>query len=265
MGLAVASYLVYCGYDVLARRYAGHALATRRIVGIAFVSYAFNLNFGTLIGGAGFRLRLYARSGLAAATIARILGFSITTNWVGYIALAGGVLAARAVPIPANWNLGVDGLQALGFVLLVAVAGYVAACAAFKERAWTVRGHEIRLPSVRLALAQLALSAANWLTIAALLFVLLGGHVAYHLVLGVFLVSSIAGVLAHIPAGIGVIELVFLTLLGGTLPQHAIIAGLVVYRAVYYLAPLLAAVTVYAGLEASLRRPVHVQGSQAPR
>jgi uncharacterized membrane protein YbhN (UPF0104 family) len=49
------------------------------------------------------------------------------------------------------------------------------------------------------------------------------------------------------------------------LPQHAIIAGLVVYRAVYYLAPLLAAVTVYAGLEASLRRPVHVQGSQAPR
>ena len=265
MGLAVASYLVYCGYDVLARRYAGHALATRRIVGIAFVSYAFNLNFGTLIGGAGFRLRLYARSGLAAATIARILGFSITTNWVGYIALAGGVLAARAVPIPANWNLGVDGLQALGFVLLVAVVGYVAACAAFKERAWTVRGHEIRLPSVRLALAQLALSAANWLTIAALLFVLLGGHVAYHLVLGVFLVSSIAGVLAHIPAGIGVIELVFLTLLGGTLPQHAIIAGLVVYRAVYYLAPLLAAVTVYAGLEASLRRPVHVHGSQAPR
>ena len=265
VGLAAGSYLVYCGYDVLARRYAGHALATRRIVGIAFVSYAFNLNFGTLIGGAGFRLRLYARSGLDAATIARILGFSITTNWVGYVALAGGALAARAVPIPANWNLGVDGLQAVGFVLLVAVAGYVAACAAFRERAWTVRGHEIRLPSVRLALLQLALSATNWLTIAAVLFVLLGGHVAYHLVLGVFLVSSIAGVLAHIPAGIGVIELVFLTLLGDTLPQHAIIAGLVVYRAVYYIAPLLAAVIVYAGLEAGSRRQLRAQASEAPR
>ena len=263
MGLAAASYLVYCSYDVLARRYAGHALATRRVIGIAFVSYAFNLNFGTLIGGAGFRLRLYARSGLRAATIARILGFSITTNWVGYVALAGGVLAARAVPIPANWKLGVDALQALGFVLLVTVAGYVAACVAFKGRAWKIRGHEIRLPSARLALAQLALSAANWLTIAALLFVLLGGQVAYHRVLGVFLVSAIAGVLAHIPAGIGVIELVFLTLLGGALPQHAIIAGLVVYRAMYYLAPLLAAAMVYAGLEAGSRRHSQAKISRA--
>jgi cardiolipin synthase len=265
VGLAAASYAAYCGYDVLARRYTGHALATRRIVGIAFVSYAFNLNFGTLIGGAGFRLRLYARSGLAAATIARILGFSITTNWVGYVALAGGALTARAVPIPVSWNIGTGGLQALGFILLAAVAGYVVACAAFNERTWIVRGHEIRLPSVRLALVQLALSAANWLTIAALLFVLLGAHVAYHLVLGVFLVSSIAGVLAHIPAGIGVIELVFLTLLGDKLPQHAIIAGIVVYRAVYYLAPLLAAVIVYAGLEASSRRQLRAQASKGLR
>ncbi len=164
------------------------------------------------------------------------------------------MLAARVVPIPSTWKLDADGLQVLGFVLLVAAAGYLAVCAVFRERAWTVRGHEIRLPSARLALAQLALSVANWLTIAALLFVLLGEQAAYPLVLGVFLVSSIAGVLAHIPAGVGVIELVFLTLLGGTLPQHAIIAGLVVYRAVYYLAPLLAAIVVYAGLEANSRR-----------
>jgi uncharacterized membrane protein YbhN (UPF0104 family) len=229
------------------------------------VSYAFNLNFGTLIGGAGFRLRLYARYGLPAATIARILGFSIATNWLGYVALAGGVLAARVVPVPANWKLGADGLQGLGFVLLAAAAGYLIACAAFNERAWTVRGHEFRLPSVRLAFGQLALSVANWLTIAAVLFVLLGGQVAFPLVLGVLLVSSIAGVLAHIPAGVGVIELVFLTLLGGTLPQHAIIAGLVVYRAVYYLAPLLAAVVVYAGLEARSRQSSRTRVAEARR
>ena len=255
IGLAATSYLVYCGYDVLARRYAGHALATRLVVAIAFVSYAFNLNFGTLIGGAGFRLRLYARYGLPAAAIARVLAFSIATNWLGYVALAGGVLAAQVVPIPATWKLGADGLQIVGFVLLGAAAGYLAACAAFKERTWTVRGHEIRLPSLRLALAQIVVSAANWLTIAALLFVLLGERVAYPMVLGVLLVSAIAGVLAHIPAGVGVIELVFLTLLGGTLPQHAIIAGLVVYRGVYYLAPLLAAVLAYAGLEVRSRDP----------
>lgn len=261
MGIAAASYLLYGGYDLLARRYTGHALVALRVIGTAFVSYAFTMNVGTLIGGAGFRLRLYARSGLSVATIARILGFSIVTNWVGYLALAGVVLTARAVPIPASWNLGVESLVALGVVLLVAVLGYLVACAAFKERSWTVRGHAIRLPSTGLALAQLALSTTNWLAIAALLFMLLGGHVPYLLVLGVFLVSSIAGVLTHIPAGIGVIELVFLTLLGDQLPQHAIIAALVVYRATYYLAPLLAAVLVYAGLEASSREQAHAEVS----
>ena len=154
---------------------------------------------GSLIGGAAFRFRLYSRSGLPVSMIARILAFSITTNWLGYIALAGGVLAARVVPIPPSWKLDAEGLQLLGFVLLAAVAGYFALCAASRQRTWRFRGQEIRLPSMRLALAQFALSAANWLTIAMLLYVLLGGQAAFPLVLGVLLLSAMASVLTHIP------------------------------------------------------------------
>ena len=263
--LALASYTVYCSYDVLARRYARHTLATRRVIGVAFVSYAFNLNVGTLVGGAGFRLRLYSRLGLSAATIARILAFSITTNWLGYVALAGGVLAARLLPIPPTWKLGATGLQVLGFVLLAATGAYFVLCKVFRERAWKLRGHEIRLPPLRLAFVQLALSTTNWLLIAALLYVLLGEKVAFAVVLGVFLLSAIAGVLTHIPAGVGVIEVVFVTLLGDTLPQHAIIAALLVYRAVYYIAPLLIAVAAYAGVEAIARRDRDATKSRAAR
>ena len=49
----------------------------------------------------------------------------------------------------------------------------------------------------------------------AIIWLLLGQSVSYFFVLGVLLVSSIAGVIVHIPAGIGVLEAVFIALLAG--------------------------------------------------
>ena len=49
------------------------------------------------------------------------------------------------------------------------------------------------------------------------------------------LVSSIAGVIVHIPAGIGVLEAVFIALLAGEHVSHGtIIAALLAYRMLYY-------------------------------
>lgn len=252
-GLAVLSHLLYTGYDILARAYAGHALKVRRVMGIAFVSYVFNLNLGAMIGSAGFRLRLYSRYGLRPALIARILAFSVTTNWLGYTALAGCMFLAGAVPVPETWSIGTTGMQVLGFALVAAALGYVALCGASRRREWTIRGHEVRLPSLRLALLQLAVSMANWLTIATLVFVLLQQHVAFPAVLGVFLLAAIAGAITHVPAGLGVMEVVFLTLLEDVVPGHELIAALLVYRAIYYIAPLTVAAALYAGFETRAR------------
>ena len=61
----------------------------------------------------------------------------------------------------------------------------------------------------------------------------------YFFVLGVLLVSSIAGVIVHIPAGIGVLEAVFIALLAGEHVSHGtIIAALLAYRMLYYFLPL---------------------------
>jgi len=252
-GLAVLSHLLYTGYDVLARSYAGHDLRVRRVMGIAFVSYAFNLNLGAMIGSAGFRLRLYSRYGLRPALIARILAFSVTTNWLGYTALAGCMFLSGAVPMPQTWPIGRTGVQLLGAVLVAAALGYVVLCGASRRREWTIRGHEVRLPSLRLALLQLAVSMANWLTIATLVFVLLERHVAFPTVLGVFLLAAIAGAITHVPAGLGVMEVVFLTLLDEVVPRHDLIAALLVYRAIYYIAPLILAAALYAGFETRAR------------
>ena len=82
---------------------------------------------------------------------------------------------------------------------------------------------------------QMAVSSANWMAMGAIIWLLIGEDVNYFFVLGVLLVSSIAGVIVHIPAGIGVLEAVFIALLAGEhVSQGAIIAALLAYRMLYY-------------------------------
>jgi hypothetical protein len=120
-----------------------------------------------------------------------------------------------------------------------------------------VRGHHFRLPSPRLALLQLVLAATNWSAMAAILYLLLQQRVDYAMVLGVLLLGAVATAIAHIPAGIGVLEAVFIALLGRTIEQPYLVAALLVYRAFYYLAPLVAAAALYAAFEAKNRRSAH--------
>lgn len=247
--LVIASYLVFGSYDLLARRYSRHRLPTRQVLPVAMVCYAFNLNFTTWIGGVAMRYRLYMRLGLTASTVTRILSLDLLTNWTGYMALAGVIFSLRLVQLPDNWTLGVTGLQLLGFALLGVVCAYVGVCAFARQRVWHWRERSITLPSLGMALQQLCLGASNWALMALLLYWLLPDGASYTSVLGVLLISCIAAAVAHIPAGLGVLEAVFLALLQHQYSQASLIAALLAYRVLYYLLPLLLASATYLVLE----------------
>ena len=248
--LVVVSYLTYGLYDLIGRVYCGHKLAKRQVMLVSFICYAFNLTLSTWVGGVAMRYRLYSRLGLPGATITRIFSLSIATNWLGYILLAGVVFSWGMVPIPQGWFIGDGTLRIIGVALLAVVLLYLGLCAFSKRRRWTVRGQKLALPSLRMALLQFAVSSANWLVMGTIIWLLLGQRVDYPLVLGVLLISSIAGVIIHIPAGIGVLEAVFLALLSGQHASHGtIIAALLAYRALYFIAPLLLALVLYLWLE----------------
>lgn len=252
--LTALGYLLYSCYDVLGKVYTGHSLTVARSMAVAFVSYAFNLNLGSLVGGVGFRYRLYSKLGLSGGTITRVLGMSVATNWLGYLWVAGAVFASGRIRPPGQWAVGPLMLQVLGGVLLLVAAGYVACCAFSRKRAWQVRGHEIELPSLRVALLQSVVAAGSWSTIGFVLYTLMPGEVPYPVVLGVLLLSGIAGAVTHIPAGLGVIEAVFVMLLGSQVPRNELLGALLVYRAIYYLAPLAVATVAYVAMEAGTRR-----------
>ena len=252
--LTLLSYLIYCGYDLAARAYSGHALSTRRVMAIAFTSYAFSLNIGALVGGAGFRYRLYSHSGLGTSKISRIIAFTVATNWLGYLVLAGCVFASGTVVPPMGWEVGAVSLLWLGWLMLAVAAAYLAACRLSHGRVFHVGRHHFRFPSLRLALLQVALAVTNWSIMAAIVYLLMPEQAAYPNVLGVLLLAAVASAIAHIPAGIGVLEAVFAVLLHA-LPQAQLLAALLTYRAFYYLAPLLLAIALYALFEAKGKKP----------
>jgi uncharacterized membrane protein YbhN (UPF0104 family) len=265
--LVAASYAAYAGYELLARHYSGHGLPWRLVALVGVMAYAFNLNLGAWLGGIGFRYRLYSQLGVSPATTARVYLSALATNWTGYVAVAGVVFASYGVDLPREWRLSDNGLRWIGVLLAAVVApGYLLACARARQRCWSVRGHELELPGAPLAAGQMAVGALNWLLIGAVLYTLLP-HAEegprYGTVLATFLIACIAGVATHIPAGLGVLEAVFLALLGHRVPHAQLVGALLAYRALYYLVPLALAGLAYALLESRLKQRRAVQGRPA--
>lgn len=247
--LALASHALFASFDLVGRHETRHTLPLPRTLGIAAICYAFTLNFGSLVGSLAMKLRLYGRAGLQAATVARVIVLSMATNWLGYAAVAGAVLLLAPPPLPAAWPVPGAALQAAGAALLALSWAYLALALRRRRPVLAWRGQRWRWPARGTALLQLALAGANWMLMAGIVWLLLERAVDYPTVLAVLLLAAVAGVVTHVPGGLGVIEAVFVACLGGQVPQASLLAALLAYRAAYYGVPLLLALGAYAASE----------------
>ncbi|AHG87645.1 Lysylphosphatidylglycerol synthetase, domain of unknown function DUF2156 [Gemmatirosa kalamazoonensis] len=143
-----------------------------------------------------------------------------------------------------------------------AVATPAVSASAVSVSAVSVGGWRFPVPSPTLAVAQLVLAAADWTVAGSVLYALLphqAAAVPFLTFLGAFLLAQFAGVVSHVPGGIGVFEWVIVRLLRPYAPNAAAVLGaLVAYRAVYYLLPFVAALGALA-----LHETRHVQARVA--
>lgn len=254
LGFAALAYGACSSYDLLARRYVRHGLAAPRVLAIDFVSYAVNLNLGALLGGMGFRYRLYSRHGVDAGQTTQIIGLAVLANWIGWLFVAGLALAFAPPARLSGLPLEPATLRLVALLPLAAVVAYLAACLIWQGRTWTWRDLVFECPTPTFALAQLALSSVNWLAAAAAVAWLLPATVAqapvgFAHVLIALLASALGGLVIRLPAGLGVLEATFLALLGGAVGHGRLLAALLAFRAVYYLLPLAVALLLHAWLE----------------
>jgi phosphatidylglycerol lysyltransferase len=242
--LTALNYLVLTGYDQLAVAYAGRRLDRGRVALAGFVSYAISnsLGFG-MLSGAAVRLRFYARWGVSAADLSRIVLFQTTTFWLGLLVLGGTTIGLA----PHPWLRELPGAplgRALGLALLGLGLAY-AVLPLLRRTPLRVGRLEVPVPSARLAAGQFVLSVLDWGLAAAVLQVLLPpGAVPFGELLGAFLAAQIAGLVSHVPGGLGIFETILVLALKPYLPAGTVLPALVLYRVVYYLLPLAAALAL---------------------
>jgi phosphatidylglycerol lysyltransferase len=254
IALTALNYVVLAGYDFLAFAYIGRRLAPARIALTSFLAYAIANSVGfAMLSGASVRYRFYTRWGVTAEELSRLVFSNTVTFWLGLLFLGGLSLATSnwpyAVPFPGyqaargiGWALG---LSSVGFVALTAV------------RPSTIRigSYELPLPAPRIAAAQLAISVLDWALAAGVLYALLPEiGVSFFQFVGMFTVAQLLALASHVPGGVGVFEGLMVVLLSPFPGSAGVLPALVVYRVVYYLAPLTIALLLLVADEARQRR-----------
>ncbi|MBF5045975.1 bifunctional lysylphosphatidylglycerol flippase/synthetase MprF [Aggregicoccus sp. 17bor-14] len=252
LGLTALNYLLLTGYDVLALANLGRRLRYRRVALASFLAYAFGHSVGMAwLSGGSLRYRFYSAWGLKSRQVAGIVAFCSLTFWVGVLATGAWALLSGAAPALPFAALTPALLRAVGVGLAALLLAYLAA-SALLPRPLELRGHALLLPSLPLALAQVAVASADWVLAAAVLRALLPPEAGLSLaaLLSLFIVAQLAGLLSQVPGGLGVFESVVLAALAPRLGAPAVLGTLVVYRLVYYVLPFAAASALLAGHEA---------------
>ncbi|HSD26660.1 MAG TPA: bifunctional lysylphosphatidylglycerol flippase/synthetase MprF [Vicinamibacteria bacterium] len=254
LALTTLNYIVLTGYDQLAVGYAGLRLHRGRVALTGFLSYAISnsLGFG-MLSGAAVRFRSYTRWGVGAAGLSRIVLFQTTTFWLGLLVLGGATLGFA----PHPWLRALPGAGlARGLGLALLGLGLAYALLPLVRRAPLRLGRfEVPVPTARLAAGQIALSVLDWGLAAAVLQALLPtGAVPFGELLGAFLAAQIAGLVSHVPGGLGVFDTLMVLALRPYLPAASVLPALVLYRAVYYLIPLAVALALLVVDEVRERR-----------
>lgn len=247
MGFVCLGYWAMTGYDTLAMRHLKEPLAYRRIALTAFISCALSNTIGlSLLTGSAIRYRFYRGWGVAVGSIAQVIAFTNISFWLGLLALSSAAFLIAPLPLPSQLSLSFATARPLGWIMLALLLVYLVGSYSLR-RPLEFRGQPFAFPSIRMAIAQITVSALDWGFAAAVLYSLLPpGSVplSYGELLNVYLLAMAAGVLSNVPGGLGVFETVVILLLSNHFYADALVATLLLYRLIYYLVPFIVAIVL---------------------
>ncbi|MGB7699442.1 MAG: YbhN family protein, partial [Methylovirgula sp.] len=139
--------------------------------------------------------------------------------------------------------------RGIGAVCLGLVGVYVAG-SIFNLRPLTLGKLRIEYPRPGIAFRQFVAAPMEILGAAGIIYFALpqAGNPGYFVVLGVFLASFSAALVSEAPGGLGIFELLFIKAMPA-MPQHKVLAALLVFRFFYLVLPLVFAAIVVVAFE----------------
>ena len=246
--LTVASFTCIAMLEFLAVRYAGHQAEQRVTPGriaataVAAIGVGHAIGLAALSSGA-IRYRMYSRVGLKLIAVGKVVAFSGISVASGYALVGGTALLWRGEFLAPLLGIDATAVHAVAIVVLGALLGYLLVCA-FVRRTVTIRRHRLHLPTLKLALGQVAFSSTNLLCVAAVLYMSLLSFTSadYPSVALLYVGSDMSAVVGHVPGGWGLLEYIVTNALSD---DGQVLSGIVLFRAIYYLFPLLVGLLVF--------------------
>jgi uncharacterized membrane protein YbhN (UPF0104 family) len=89
-----------------------------------------------------------------------------------------------------------------------------------------------------------------------------GTEVSYLYLLGVFQIALIAGVMSHVPGGLGVFDGILIMMLGPFLSTSVIVGAVLAFRVIFHILPLTLASASYLLFE-TFRAKEHFEGASS--
>lgn len=266
IGLTAINYALLAGYDGLAVWYLKRPLKPLRVMLVAFVGYAMSHNLTWMLGGTASRFRLYLAWGFSPVQVVKIFALIGITFWTGFCFLAGLVFTIDPMPIPEHVHVPLRSTFWLGPILLGMLGIYLLGCA-FSRRI-VIYKLPIVFPPLRLALMQAVVASADLLLQAAIAYTVMpiGYAPGYWRFANAYLLGIAAAILSHVPGGAGVLEVVVLELAPHNDPnvafdEAAVFGSLLVFRAIFFLLPLVVAIGLFLGHEwMAARKPTKAKG-----
>ncbi len=241
-----AGYFTLTFYDWFALRTIGRNEIPYRIAALSgFTSYAVGHNIGaTVFTGGAVRYRVYSYYGLSAVEVAKICFIAGLTFWLGNATVLGlGVVISphAAAPIdqlPAWLN------RIVGILILMVLMSYIgwvwSAPREIGQGQW-----KVSLPNGPSTLVQICIGILDLGCCALAMYMLLPNEPNIGLVTltVVFVSATLLGFASHAPGGLGVFDAAMLVALW-EFNKEDVVAGLLLFRLLYYVTPFVIALTI---------------------
>jgi glycosyltransferase 2 family protein len=234
-----AGYFTLTFYDWFAVRAIGRTDVPYRVNALAgFTSYSIGHNVGaSVFTGGAVRYRIYSAYGLNAIDVAKICFLAGLTFWLGNAAVLGlGITyhpeaAASIDQLPPWLN------RAAAIMIIIALIAYVV-------WVWTQtrvvgRGPwSVVLPGGPLTLLQIGIGIIDLGFCALAMYVLVPDepNLGFVVVAVIFVSATLLGFASHSPGGLGVFDAAMLVGLW-QMDREELLAGMLLFRMLYYLAP----------------------------
>ena len=244
---AIGSYLMLIGCEWSATRYAGVRLKPSVITlgGICASAIGNAIGLSALSGGA-IRCRLYFKQGLTTIDVARMsifvtLSLGLTLPLLATLAaLINTKNTMLALHLSKNWiwliSSGIISLYA--GILIFLYCNRLETKPNKDTQLFQLFHWSIRLPNLRLASYQFVITLIDTVLAGAILYFLLPIQPHFTTFIMIYILALVAGVLSHIPGGVGVFEAVMLAAFSSEIGAASLTVALIIYRIIYILIPL---------------------------